>query len=146
MPRALQIVSFGLFALAALAQQKNITAVAPAGKWKISGTVVDAGTGAPLAHAQVAIAPGGQRDELHTIVTGENGRFLFQGLEPGKYILTAQHKSHLTQAFDEHGQYSTSIAAGPSCNLKILSSACRAMLRFREQSPKTGLRQCAAQR
>jgi 5-hydroxyisourate hydrolase-like protein (transthyretin family) len=113
MPRTIAIVSFGLLALAVLAPPKNIAAAPPAGKWKIGGIVVDASDGSPLPHTPVALAPAARRDELHTIFTGDDGRFLFENLNPGKYTLTAQRKSYLTEAFDEHGPYSTSIAVGP---------------------------------
>lgn len=113
MSRTLRIASFGLLVLAATAQQKN-TPVAPvAEKWKISGSVVDAATGTPLAHAQVAVAPVTRRNDFRTMIAGEDGRFLFGDLDAGKYTLTAQRKGYLTQAFDQHGQYSTSIAVGP---------------------------------
>jgi hypothetical protein len=113
MPRAIHIVSFGLLALAVLARPRNITAEPPAERWKIGGTVVDASNGLPLPHTPIALAPVARRDEMHTILTGEDGRFLFDNLNPGKYTLTAQRKGYLTEAFDEHGPYSTAIAVGP---------------------------------
>src|SRR5205814_10267610 len=82
-------------------------------KWKISGVVVDAISSAPLARVQIAIAPVTKRNEFRTLVTGEEGRFLFDNVEPGKYTLTAERRGYLTEAFDQHGQYSTSIAVGP---------------------------------
>jgi hypothetical protein len=66
-----------------------------------------------LAHAQVAVAPVTRRNDFRTMIAGEDGRFLFGDLDAGKYTLTAQRKGYLTQAFDQHGQYSTSIAVGP---------------------------------
>ncbi len=113
MSRTLRIVGFGLLALTVFAQQKNTPDASGIEKGKISGVVVDAATGTPLAHAQVAIAPVTRRNDFRIMVAGEDGRFLFEDLDPGKYTLTAQHKGYLTQAFDQHSQYSTSIAVGP---------------------------------
>jgi len=85
MPRTVHIVSFGLLALAVLALPRNITADPPAERWKIGGTVVDASNGSPLPHTPIALAPVARRNELRTILTGEDGRFLFEDLSPGKY-------------------------------------------------------------
>lgn len=80
---------------------------------QISGVLVDAVTGQPIRQARVAIAPVANRDALTTIVTGENGRFLFSNLTTGKYGLTAQRHGYLTRSFNQHDQYSSSIVVGP---------------------------------
>src|ERR1700724_1608645 len=97
----------------ALAQAKSGPASPPAQSGRISGRVVDAENGTPLGRAQVAIAPVARRTEFQTMMAEEDGRFLFEGLAPDKYTLTAQRKGYLTQSFDQHGQYSSSIAVGP---------------------------------
>ncbi len=94
------------------AQQKSPAAPARA-DFQISGTLVDAITGQPVAHARVAIAPVTQRDDFTTIVTAEDGRFLFRNLAAGKYTLTAQARGYLLQSFNQHDQYSSSIVVGP---------------------------------
>src|SRR5262245_8456909 len=95
-----------------LAQQEALPASGP-GTFAIHGTVVDAITGAPLARTRVAIAPVSKRDASTTLITAEDGRFNFSGLAAGKYALTAQHRGHLTQSFNQHDQLATSIAVGP---------------------------------
>jgi protocatechuate 3,4-dioxygenase beta subunit len=95
------------------AQQKSQGVTAPA-SLAISGTLVDANTGQPLQRARVALAPVTQRDNLITITTREDGRFLFTNLAPGKYSLTAQARGYLAQSFNQHEQYSSSIAVGPN--------------------------------
>jgi hypothetical protein len=94
------------------AQQRNVPA-APPGGFQISGTLVDAATDAPLAHARVAIAPVTQFGDFTTSVTGDDGRFLFRDLASGKYSLTAQARGYLTQSFNQHDTFSTAIVVGP---------------------------------
>jgi hypothetical protein len=93
------------------AQRRNIPAASPGG-FQVSGTLVDAATGAPLAHARVALAPVTERGDLTTIITGDDGRFLFRELASGKYSLTAQVRGYLTQSFNQHDTFSTAIVVG----------------------------------
>jgi protocatechuate 3,4-dioxygenase beta subunit len=81
--------------------------------FKISGTVVDQDSGSPLEGAIVAIAPVEGRANARFMRTGQDGRFSFENVNPGKYSLTAQRKGYLGQAFEQHDQYSTAIAVGP---------------------------------
>ena len=102
----------GLFAQHLFAQQKNITPPIT-NDFQISGVVVDSVTGQPLSNTRVAIATVLERNAFTTIVTAEDGRFLFPGLTSGKYTLTAQRRGYLAQTLNQHEQYSTSIAVGP---------------------------------
>jgi hypothetical protein len=102
-----------LVSLGAFAQQPGIAPPKAAGEFQISGTVVDSAGGQPLSNTRVAIAPVSQRDAFTTVVTGDDGRFFFPSLAPGKYTLTAQRRGYLTQAFNQHEQFSSSIAVGP---------------------------------
>jgi len=102
-----------LFASGMLGQQPHTAAPPAPSGFQISGIVVDAAGSQPLSGARVAIAPVSQRDAFTTIITGEDGRFSFPGLEPGKYTLTAQHRGYVTQSFNQHGPFSSSIAVGP---------------------------------
>jgi Carboxypeptidase regulatory-like domain len=104
-------------ALVVAAQQRPVAQPAPAAAptdFEISGTLVDAVTGQPLAHARVAVAPVSERDNFTTMVTAEDGRFSFRNLTPGKYTLTAQARGYLLQSFNQHDQYSSSIVVGPN--------------------------------
>jgi hypothetical protein len=94
------------------APQKDGGSVASGG-FQIGGMLTDATTGAPLAHARVAAALVTKRNDVSTITTDEDGRFLFTNLAPGKYTLSAQARGYVSQSFNQHDQYATSIAVGP---------------------------------
>jgi hypothetical protein len=75
----------------------------------ISGTVVDALTGQPLSQAQVFLTAQGVRDSQQFVLTGEDGRFAFENLAPGHYVLSANHKGYIQQVYKQHAQFSTAI-------------------------------------
>ncbi|HLW51476.1 MAG TPA: carboxypeptidase regulatory-like domain-containing protein [Candidatus Angelobacter sp.] len=103
-----------LFQLPAVFAGQQKTAASPAeGDFQISGTLVDADTAQPLAHARVSISSIARPDDSTVIVTSDDGRFLFAGLAPGKYVLSGQARGHLLQAFNQHDSFSSSIAVGP---------------------------------
>jgi hypothetical protein len=86
---------------------------AGAGQFQISGTLVDLKTGQPIPRARVAVTPVTQRDDYTTMVTGPEGAFVFTGLTPGKYTLTAQARGYNIRSFNQHEHFSSSIAVGP---------------------------------
>lgn len=88
--------------------------------FRISGTVVDAVTGQPLAHAQVSINAQGVRDSAQFSVTDEDGRFVFENLAPGHYPLFARRRGYLQQFYKQHDQFSTAIIVGPELNSEDL--------------------------
>src|SRR5512146_370300 len=98
--------------MAGSAQERHVPARPHAG-FQISGTLVDATSGQAIAHARVAIAPVTQRDAFTTVITGEDGHFLFSNLAPGKYTLVAQAHGYLLKSFNQHERFSSSIAVGP---------------------------------
>jgi 5-hydroxyisourate hydrolase-like protein (transthyretin family) len=82
----------------------------------ISGKVVDANSGAPLARCSVQIDPtgqGGQSGSARSVVTADDGQFIFEGVAPGKYRLSANKRGYLRQEYEEHENFSTAIAIGP---------------------------------
>lgn len=96
-----------------IAQTTQIRDAEHSAAYHISGTLVDAINGQPIAKARVAISPVTTRNDFTTVVTAEDGRFFFTGLVRGKYTLTAQARGYLLQSFNQHDQYSSSIAVGP---------------------------------
>jgi Carboxypeptidase regulatory-like domain len=77
--------------------------------YRISGVVVDAVTGVPVAHAEVSISEG--TDETKT-TAGEDGRFVFQGLEAAKYPLFATAQGYVREGYNQHGAFQTAVAVG----------------------------------
>ena len=110
MKRYLSIVGVVVLAIACWAQRG---ASATREHFRISGTVVDAITSHPLAGAAVTITPADKPGERREIVAGEDGKFQFDGVAPGKYALSASGRGFLRQNLDEHGGYSTAVAVGP---------------------------------
>jgi 5-hydroxyisourate hydrolase-like protein (transthyretin family) len=75
----------------------------------VTGTVVDAVSGAPVKGVEVSLT----RDRTTvTVLTQQDGRFVFENLEAGKYALSARGKGYQMQAFDQHENFSTAIVAG----------------------------------
>jgi hypothetical protein len=94
--------------------------------FRISGTVVDAMSGAVLAHALVSINAQGVRDSSQSIETGEDGRFVFENLAAGRYGLLARRRGYLQQFYKQHEQFSTAIVVGPELNTETLRFEMRA--------------------
>src|SRR5437879_4448243 len=86
----------------------------PAHNLRVSGTVVDALTGQPLSQAQLFLTVQGVRDSEQTVLTREDGRFAFENLAPGHYVLSAARRGYLQQAYKQHAQFSTAIVVGPN--------------------------------
>ena len=80
---------------------------------RISGKVVDSLSGAPLTRCSVEIAPTDDRGASRSVETGSDGLFAFDGLAEGKYRLSASKRGYLTQAYEQHDNFSTAIVVGP---------------------------------
>lgn len=88
----------------------------PAGTFQISGVVVNANSGQPLARTRVGLTPVNGGDAPVPVVTRSDGRFAFANLAAGKYALSALRPGFPPQSFNQHEFFSTAIAVGP--NLK----------------------------
>jgi len=81
--------------------------------YRISGTMRDSAEGRKLAGAVVTILQvGGVGASLRT-TTGNDGRFLFEGLSAGKYRLSARKRGLASRQYKEHEEFSAAIAVGP---------------------------------
>jgi Carboxypeptidase regulatory-like domain len=94
-----------------MAQQASVQH--DAGTYRISGRVVDAQGGTPLARCVVEIVDVKHGFGARTVLTGEDGRFLFEGVSPSKYRLSASKHGFVTQSYEQHDNFSTAIAVGP---------------------------------
>jgi Carboxypeptidase regulatory-like domain len=77
--------------------------------YRIAGIVVDAVTGAPVTNAEVSISEGTEQTKT---ASGNDGRFVFEGVNAGKYILSATARGYVLEGFNQHGFYSSGIAVG----------------------------------
>jgi protocatechuate 3,4-dioxygenase beta subunit len=84
-----------------------------AGTYRISGRVVDAQGGTPLARCVMEIVDVKHGFGARTVLTGEDGRFLFEGVSPSKYRLSASKHGFVTESYEQHDNFSTAIAVGP---------------------------------
>jgi len=81
--------------------------------FRITGTVVSATTGAPLAQARISLAETKNRENVASLVTNDSGHFEFSQLKAGKFSLTGAKRGYISSNFDQHEQYSTAIVTGP---------------------------------
>src|SRR5215472_13292419 len=99
-------LSFFISALLSLFAQTNAQVAA---EYRISGVVVDSVTNVPVARAQVSVSLG---NDVSTATAGEDGRFVFVGLQAGKYTLNASAQGYVREAYNQHGAFSIGIAVG----------------------------------
>ena len=106
----IRLVAFLLLSLVLSAQQNKPNA--GQGSFEISGTLIDALHGQPIAKGRVTVAPVSSRGDSISFDTSEDGHFSFTRLAGGKYVLSGERRGYLTQAFKQHEGYSTSIVVG----------------------------------
>jgi hypothetical protein len=97
--------------------------------YRISGLVIDAVTRAPVPHAEVTISVAAE--EMKTM-SGVDGRFVFQGVEPGKYPLFAGAQGYVREGYNQHGAFLTAIAVGSGWDSEHI------ILRLHRQAVITG--------
>ena len=86
-----------------------LVCAAPLEDYRIAGTVTDSLTGAALDRVRVSIAPTSERTRLSYATTGADGRFVFDNLSAGKWVLAAERRGYLPHSF---GQPPTLAAPG----------------------------------
>ena len=80
---------------------------------EISGIVVSAKSGEPLAKAAITAIQSSSRKTVAGTLTDATGRFRFSDLADGKYDLIATRKGYVTSAFQQHaGGINTAIVTG----------------------------------
>ncbi len=102
--------------LGSLLHGSNAPAPSQSQSFRISGTVVDALGGQPLARAQVSITSQALPDSTQAVTTGEDGRFSFENLPAGHYQLSARRKGYIQQGYKQHESFATAIVTGADLN------------------------------
>lgn len=95
------------------------------GTSRVRGTVVDAAQGRPLAKARVSLTSGAYEDFTLGVLAGEDGAFVFEGLVPGRYRVTATasgHRANAPLAFE--------VAEGAEAEPLALALAAQSTVRF----------------
>ncbi|HXW13289.1 MAG TPA: carboxypeptidase-like regulatory domain-containing protein [Terriglobia bacterium] len=106
------LCSWCFLAALSLGQEQTKSDV-PSAPFRIAGVVVDSVTNQPLSRTRMSIAPVAQLDAARFVTADESGRFVFDHVAQGKYMLAAQHRGYVGGPYDEHDGYSTGIAVGP---------------------------------
>jgi len=80
---------------------------------EISGVVVSAKSGVPLAEALVMLQRSSDRKSVNDTVTDAEGRFVFENLGDGKFDLIASRSGYVRASYQQHdGDVWTSIVTG----------------------------------
>ena len=82
------------------------------GNREISGVVVSATSGQPLAGADVTLTDPKTAVLVMETTSDAEGRFAFSHLSDGKYSLRATHRGYIASAFDDHDGFSSAIVTG----------------------------------
>ena len=92
-----------------------ILAQAPAANahHEISGIVVNAKSGEPLADTSITVIKSSNRKVVAEMLTDAAGRFRFSDIADGKYSLIASRKGYVASAYQQHeGGINTAIVTG----------------------------------
>jgi hypothetical protein len=83
------------------------------GGFRISGKAVNAVNGQVLAGTEVSISKAEQPNSaVQKMLTANDGKFSFAGLEPGKYVLAAERTGYSRQGFEQHGAFLSAVVVG----------------------------------
>ncbi len=89
------------------------SAQAAPGRFRISGKTVNAVNGQLLAGTEVSISKAEQPNSiLQKMLTADDGKFSFAGLEPGKYVLAGERNGFSRQGFEQHGVFLSAVVVG----------------------------------
>jgi hypothetical protein len=89
-------------------------------KFKITGTVVNSITGAPLSKARITLMDTANRANMLSVITADDGHFTFHSLYRAKYSLQGAKRGFISAAYEQHEQFSTAIVTGPGFNTENL--------------------------
>jgi hypothetical protein len=95
------------------------------GPYRVAGSVVSKVDGQALGRVRVTLADTRDPQKAQTIVTAEDGRFVFPAVPAGKFSLSGMKRGFIPAAYDQHDQFSTAIvtAAGLDTEHLVLKLA-----------------------
>jgi protocatechuate 3,4-dioxygenase beta subunit len=102
-------------------QNANFPGSKLAGGYRIAGTMVNKIDSHPLSRARVTITDTKNSQNFQYVITSDNGKFEFMGVQAGKYSLTGRKRGYIAAAYDQHDQYSTAIVTGAGLDTEILT-------------------------
>src|SRR5579863_5445434 len=88
--------------------------------FRITGTIVNAIGGNPLARARVTIVDAKNRQKAQWMITSDDGRFDFKQVGLGKYSLQGARRGFIPAFYDEHEGFSTAIVTGAGLDTEHL--------------------------
>jgi len=89
-------------------------------KFKITGTVVNSVTGAPLGKARITLVDTANRANMLSVITGDDGHFEFYSLYRAKYSLQGAKRGFISAGYEQHEEFSTAIVTGGDFNTENL--------------------------
>jgi hypothetical protein len=95
----------------------------------IEGTVTNAVTGERVRKAYVRLAPASDAANVRPAVTDEQGRFVFEGVQPGNYSLEAEHQGLMDSKYGED--------AGSPVELRLVAGQSLSELNIKLMPPAT---------
>lgn len=95
-------------------------AAAPAGNYRIAGTILSAADGHPLQHATVRIYPPNRPVAAQTATSDSSGQFSFTGVPSGTFSLEGSAPGYVTSTYEQHGSYNTGIVTGAGVDTESL--------------------------
>ncbi|MGH9493545.1 MAG: MSCRAMM family protein [Candidatus Sulfotelmatobacter sp.] len=95
--------------------------VAPAGTFRIAGTLVSKSDGHHLPNARITLRNVKNPQKADSVITGDDGRFEFTGLAAGKYSITGAKRGFITASYDQHELFSTAIVTGAGVDTENLT-------------------------
>ena len=101
-----------VFCRPGLAAAQTGTVRSASGGYSVSGTVVSKIDGHPLARTRVSLYDAKNPRKFESLVTAEDGKFVFNGVPVGKYNLRGSKRGFISASYDQHEQFSTAIVTG----------------------------------
>ena len=91
-----------------------------AGRYRIAGIIVSKIDGHPLSRARITVSDTRDDHKSESVITGDDGRFEFHDVPPGKYSLQGAKRGFISSFYDQHENYWTGIVTGAGVDTESL--------------------------